>query len=62
MGSRQAPKVAWDQNREGRTQSEQCCQLAAAAIDPEDKAFWSCLVKHWLWLSPPGTPAPLAEP
>ena len=36
MGSLPVPKAAWDQNREDRTQSEQCCQLAAAAIDPED--------------------------
>jgi hypothetical protein len=34
-----------------RTKARECCKFAAAAVDNEDKLFWSGLAEQWLKLA-----------
>ena len=38
----------------------ECTRMAGATIDPVDKALWTEMAKHWIYLSPP-SPTALAR-
>ena len=45
---------------EYQANAAECTRMASATIDPVDKALWTEMAKHWIYLSPP-SPAALAR-
>ena len=42
---------------EYQANAAECTRMAGAAIDPLDKALWTELAGHWIYLSPPSPTA-----